>query len=222
MNPVIDIPVSSLPESIQLTTTTTFVQPQSSPIPPTPATPTASSSSTASISCNNTNTMATAAIPINNTPGSNNQHYTAFSSGDTNCNSNNIQALPSTQSTSDRFNNPTINNTPRTHSTNADDSNIEVVAPLPVVKPSAAEVLQQRLRLKEEKLNEIKNQCSLLISELDSNQDPVAIVKKHISQLKKYNELKDIALDLVRLIAEQRHVKTSDIFNEMEVDVKDD
>lgn len=80
----------------------------------------------------------------------------------------------------------------------------------------------QREVLKEQRLEDIKNQCSALISELDSNQDPEAIVKKHISQLKKYNELKDIALGLVTMIADQRQLRTTDILDEMKVELEEE
>ncbi|CUM48679.1 unnamed protein product [Debaryomyces tyrocola] len=82
--------------------------------------------------------------------------------------------------------------------------------------------IQQRVVLKEQRLEDIKNQCSALISELDTNQDPEAIVKKHISQLKKYNELKDIALGLVTMIADQRQLRTTDILEEMKVELADE
>lgn len=82
--------------------------------------------------------------------------------------------------------------------------------------------VQQRVVLKEQRLEDIKNQCSALISELDTNQDPEAIVKKHISQLKKYNELKDIALGLVTMIADQRQLRTTDILEEMKVELADE
>ncbi|CCE85467.1 Piso0_005063 [Millerozyma farinosa CBS 7064] len=81
---------------------------------------------------------------------------------------------------------------------------------------------QQRVLMKEQRLEDIKNQCSELISELDSDDDPEAIVKKHISQLKKYNELKDIALGLVTMIADQRKLRTTDILEEMKVELADD
>lgn len=47
-------------------------------------------------------------------------------------------------------------------------------------------------------------------------------MKKHISQLKKYNELKDIALGLVTMIADQRKLRTTDILEEMKVELADD
>lgn len=75
---------------------------------------------------------------------------------------------------------------------------------------------------KEKKLEDIKNQCSELISELDSDEDPEAIVKKHISKLKEYNELKDIALGLVTMIADQRQLRTTDILEEMKVELSDE
>lgn len=82
-------------------------------------------------------------------------------------------------------------------------------------------ILQQSI-LKEQHLNDIKNQCSVLIHELDCNVDPEAVVKRHISQLEKYNELKDIALGLVTMIADQRQLRTTDILEEMKLELKDD
>lgn len=54
------------------------------------------------------------------------------------------------------------------------------------------------------------------------NQDPEAIVKKHIAQLKQYHELKDIALGLVTMIADQRKLRTMDILEEMKFELADD
>lgn len=66
------------------------------------------------------------------------------------------------------------------------------------------------------KFDAIKNQCSQLISELDGNEDPVAVMKKHISQLQNYNELQDIALSLVTMIGDQHQLHTVEILREME------
>ncbi|CAD1808744.1 Swi5 family protein [Candida parapsilosis] len=78
---------------------------------------------------------------------------------------------------------------------------------------------QERISTKEKNLDEIKRQCSCLIHELEGNDQPEVIIKRHIQQLKKYNELKDVALQLVTLIADQRQVKTTDILNEMKLEV---
>lgn len=75
--------------------------------------------------------------------------------------------------------------------------------------------------IKGKKLEDIKNQCSELISELDSDDDPEAVVKKHISKLNEYNELKDIALGLVTMIADQRQLRTTDILEEMKLEISD-
>ena len=61
-----------------------------------------------------------------------------------------------------------------------------------------------------------------ILTHPSTNQDPEAIVKKHISQLKKYNELKDIALGLVTMIADQRQLRTTDILEEMKVELADE
>lgn len=81
---------------------------------------------------------------------------------------------------------------------------------------------QERISTKEKNLDEIKQQCSCLIHELEGNDQPEVIIKRHIQQLKKYNELKDVALQLVTLIADQRQVKTTDILNEMKLEVGED
>lgn len=81
---------------------------------------------------------------------------------------------------------------------------------------------QERIYTKEKNLDEIKQQCSCLIHELEGNDQPEVIIKRHIQQLKKYNELKDVALQLVTLIADQRQVKTTDILNEMKLEVGED
>lgn len=79
--------------------------------------------------------------------------------------------------------------------------------------------IQQKLLLKEQSLNDIKLQCSRLIYELEGNNEPELIIKKYIQDLNKYNELKDLALQLITLIADQRKVKTSDILQEMNIEI---
>ncbi|RCK55657.1 hypothetical protein Cantr_05586 [Candida viswanathii] len=81
---------------------------------------------------------------------------------------------------------------------------------------------EQRILFKEKSLNEIKQQCSTLIHELEGNNNPELIIKKHIRQLNKYNELKDLALQLISLIANQRKVKILDILNEMNLEIDND
>ncbi|GMG28445.1 unnamed protein product [Ambrosiozyma monospora] len=49
-----------------------------------------------------------------------------------------------------------------------------------------------------------------------------SILKRHIRQLNKYNELKDVALSLVSLIADQKQVSIKSILEEMNVDDNDD
>ncbi|CAK7896410.1 pachytene arrest protein Sae3p [[Candida] anglica] len=66
-----------------------------------------------------------------------------------------------------------------------------------------------------QRLEDIQAQCSILISELDTDQNPEAVVKKHIAQLEKYTDLQDIALGLVTMIADQRKLCISNILDEM-------
>lgn len=79
-----------------------------------------------------------------------------------------------------------------------------------------------RKDINDKRLNDIKNQCSSLISELaNSTQNPKAIVKRHIIELNKYNELKEIALGLITMIADQRKVKTMDILEEIKFELNE-
>ncbi len=48
--------------------------------------------------------------------------------------------------------------------------------------------------------------------------DPEEIVKAHILGLKKYNELKDVALGLITMIADQRQLRMADILKEMNIE----
>lgn len=54
-----------------------------------------------------------------------------------------------------------------------------------------------------------------------SRDDPAVIVKNHISTLKNYNEVRDVATSLIAKIAEQRGVTIAEIMEEMGVDLAD-
>ncbi|ABN67342.2 predicted protein [Scheffersomyces stipitis CBS 6054] len=128
-----------------------------------------------------------------------------------------------------------LENTPRTtilvnHSgTSSEKSNLGQTQYFPSVTPPTIsanpeittvddDANQSSSLSKDERLDEIKKQCSQLISELDANPNPEEIVRKHIIMLNKYNELKDIALGLVTMIADQRHIRTTDILEEVKVE----
>lgn len=51
------------------------------------------------------------------------------------------------------------------------------------------------------------------------SEDPNKIVKRHISILKNYNEVKDVATALIAKIAEQRHMTISEVMKEMGVEI---
>ena len=68
---------------------------------------------------------------------------------------------------------------------------------------------------------ELKLKLYIYINIVSVNEDPEAVVKKHISQLKKYNELKDLALALVAMISDNRKLKIADILEEMSIDSVD-
>ncbi|KAI5951769.1 hypothetical protein KGF54_004844 [Candida jiufengensis] len=84
-----------------------------------------------------------------------------------------------------------------------------------ITTPQTSTSSSSSITLKEIQLAQIKQQCSNLIKELDGDTQPELIVKKHIMELKKYNDLKDVAFQLVELIADQRMVKTDDILQEI-------
>lgn len=46
-------------------------------------------------------------------------------------------------------------------------------------------------------------------------------MKAHILGLKKYNELKDVAMGLITMIADQRQLRMSDILKEMNIEPDD-
>lgn len=91
--------------------------------------------------------------------------------------------------------------------------------PILTSKPCNRDEIRRIELIKEQNIRDIKDQCSELISELDSDQDPEAIVKRHISKIEKYDDLKDIALGLVTMIADQRKLRTTDILEEMKQEI---
>lgn len=107
-------------------------------------------------------------------------------------------------------NQPTVSNTPRSHLTDSISVSVDLEDQNPAIISSDIQSTS-----KEQSLNDIKSQWSDLIHELDCNVDPEAVVRRHISQLEKYHELKDIALGLVTMIADQRHLRTTDILEEI-------
>lgn len=54
---------------------------------------------------------------------------------------------------------------------------------------------------------------------MPSRDDPAVIVKNHISTLKAYNEVRDVATALIAKIAEQRGLTIAEIMAEMGVDL---
>ncbi|EDO18648.1 hypothetical protein Kpol_1055p4 [Vanderwaltozyma polyspora DSM 70294] len=54
------------------------------------------------------------------------------------------------------------------------------------------------------------------------NKLPSEVVSTHIKTLKEYNELRDIGLKLVQIIADEKSCKMKEIFNEMGYSMFDD
>ncbi|CCH46834.1 hypothetical protein BN7_6435 [Wickerhamomyces ciferrii] len=80
--------------------------------------------------------------------------------------------------------------------------------------------IQDRIQNKSKELEQLQQESNNLILELEhqTSINPEEIVKSHILGLKKYNELKDVAMGLITMIADQRQLKISDILKEMEVE----
>ena len=53
------------------------------------------------------------------------------------------------------------------------------------------------------------------------SQDAQATVKSHIDLLHRYNEIRDVGMGLMGLIAEQRGVRVKDVFDEFGVNDRD-
>lgn len=98
-------------------------------------------------------------------------------------------------------------------------------------------VIQERIKNKSKELEELQAESSSLIRELEwvwevrcllvwvtdiyrhqTSVDPEEIVKAHILGLKKYNELKDVAMGLITMIADQRQLRMADILKEMNIE----
>lgn len=88
--------------------------------------------------------------------------------------------------------------------------------------------LEERLAQKEQELRQLQDEATALEADLQklANSDvPVdadAITKKHIKELKEYNTLKDTALSLMTMIADQRQVRLSVVMKEVGVKADDE
>lgn len=76
------------------------------------------------------------------------------------------------------------------------------------------EVKLQSLKLQHKKLREDLSLSDHEASKLNYEKE----MKTHIRQLKNYNELKDISMALIQLVADQKHVRIKDILNEIGVE----
>lgn len=72
---------------------------------------------------------------------------------------------------------------------------------------------QSELIALEEQLHELETAVRQL-----SGEEAEVLVKRHITELKQYNELRDTALALVGLIADSRGVRVADVMQEIGVD----
>ncbi|ODV63513.1 Sae3p ASCRUDRAFT_73352 [Ascoidea rubescens DSM 1968] len=83
----------------------------------------------------------------------------------------------------------------------------------------------EKIRSKEITLILIQKQCEDLIIELDLNNDqinkPELIIKDHIKKLNQYNELKDIAMGLITMIANHKQIDMKQVLQDLEIDSND-
>lgn len=91
-------------------------------------------------------------------------------------------------------------------------------------KPQTADAIERRIVQKEAELAALQDEATELELELESiaqgdMMDPDKVVKQHIKQLKEYNELKDTALNLIQLIADQRQVRLGVVMDEIGVEL---
>ncbi|CDO54098.1 conserved hypothetical protein [Geotrichum candidum] len=77
--------------------------------------------------------------------------------------------------------------------------------------------IDERIESKKKQLTELQQEYEEIVATLD--EDPNKIVKQHISILKNYNEVKDMATVLIAKIAEQRRMTISEVMKEMGVDM---
>lgn len=90
--------------------------------------------------------------------------------------------------------------------------------------PTSKDVeLEKRIESLEKKLNDLKQEHFKLSTDLNpdgiiTHVDYDKEMQKHIRQLKTYNELKDLSMKLIQLIADQRQLTLQAIMNEMGIE----
>ncbi|SCU91695.1 LADA_0F11474g1_1 [Lachancea dasiensis] len=69
--------------------------------------------------------------------------------------------------------------------------------------------------------NELQRRFHELSRMLNIDSTPELVMKKHITDLKKYNELRDTGLGLTQIIANEKKCKIKEVFEEMGYDMQD-
>lgn len=93
-------------------------------------------------------------------------------------------------------------------------------------RDSNSEQLVSKIEKLEAQLSDLKKQRSNLSKELKFSDADIINeekiykqeMKQHISQLKEYNELKDLSMNLIQLIATQKETTLRDVMNEMGIE----
>ncbi|AWU75651.1 hypothetical protein CAS74_003938 [Pichia kudriavzevii] len=84
--------------------------------------------------------------------------------------------------------------------------------------------LEKNIRRLEVQLQNLKEEHAKLAQELSEKTGQQIIpdyekeMKRHIRQLKKYNELKDLSMGLIQMIADSRQLTLREIMKEMEIE----
>ncbi|ODQ81859.1 hypothetical protein BABINDRAFT_6498 [Babjeviella inositovora NRRL Y-12698] len=83
---------------------------------------------------------------------------------------------------------------------------------------STPEASKKRIAEKEVKLAQLKLQFEQLLEQYKSSESPETVVKRHVTDLNRYNGVRDAALAMVTMIAEQRSLRIADVLTEMGVE----
>lgn len=100
------------------------------------------------------------------------------------------------------------------------DPTITHLAPSPPTNPKTIR-LQSQISDLQSKVLDMQSQITLMNSKLEHPEEADAIVKAHIKLLHDYNEIKDVGLGLMGLIAEGRGVRLGEVMAELGVGGQD-
>ncbi|KAK9456373.1 Swi5-domain-containing protein [Dipodascopsis uninucleata] len=88
------------------------------------------------------------------------------------------------------------------------------------MKEAKEAVIKRRIEEKQSKLSELQQEYNDWIQKL-KNPDPNQTIKRHIRLLKDYNDIRDIALGLLGMIADTKGVRVADVMADYGVEIED-